>query len=92
MMRVCIALDFTPKQLARNAGVPFKELKPLLNLPANTMPDPQYDEVWWAVSEYVAKHIGLLMAVRAEMNKLMQKSRAKKIARAEQFRSTHDRR
>lgn len=82
LWRICHALDETPRVLARNIGVPYKDLEPLLKGPRV---DIDRDEVWWLIDEHVARKLGALLAIRQEMNRALQDDRVRRAARMERF-------
>lgn len=92
LWRLCHALDQHPTDVAANAGIPYKEFKALLKLDAAQMPEPEYDEVWEKLSAYLSKHIGLMMASKYEINRMLQRSRTRKALRQERFNKFHDKR
>lgn len=81
-MRICKALDEPPKLLAKNIGVPYAELHPLLD-PLHLLVELDRDETWWLISQYVDKRIGVLLAARAELNKALQKDRSRRAVRVQ---------
>lgn len=80
LWRICKALGEEPEELARRLGVPFAEVKPLLD-PLHRLAELDRDEVWWKLFEYVDKRLGLILAVRTELNKALQKDRTKRAVR-----------
>ncbi len=66
--------------LAANIGVEYDELAPLLDERIAVV-EIDRDEVWWKISEHLAKRLGELMAARKELNKALQKDRAARAAR-----------
>lgn len=80
LWRICKALDEPPRVLAANIGVPYSELKPLL-APRHELAEMDRDEVWWRLSEYVNQRLGLMMAIRSELNKALQRDRANRAVR-----------
>lgn len=92
LWRICHALDEHPSTLAENIGVPYKELKPLLNKTKSRIADPDYEEVWWKLNEYVSKRIGSLMATKYELNKMLQDARVRKVKQHQRQKAYHERR
>lgn len=75
--------------LARNIGVKYKELEPLL-MPHNLIEDIDRDEVWWKIKEYVSHRLAMLLTVNSELNKQLQKQRVKRVQRLERFKKVYD--
>lgn len=90
LWRICHAIDEPPRLLARNIGVPFKELEPLLHHMAGMLVEMDRDEVWWKIDEYVSRKLGMILAIKYEMNKALQRDRKKRVQRQERFRKFHD--
>lgn len=89
LMRICHALDVTPKELARGIGVSYKkEIEPLLGQ-RSLIAEIEKDEVWFLISEYVAKRMGSLMAIRFELNRALQADRVRRAAHHNRFRKYH---
>jgi hypothetical protein len=83
--RVCYALELHPTELAERLGVNYKkEIKPLLNATGGQI-GFEYDDLWIKIQELVSEKMGYCMAVRGEIDKALQKERAKRIQRYEQF-------
>lgn len=90
LWRICHALDEPPRMLAKNIGVDYKDLHPLLEGQRGELAELDRDEVWWKISEYVSQKTGLLLAVREELNRKLQADRVKRVSRIERFKSYHD--
>lgn len=88
LVRICNALDETPRELAKNIGVKYKELEPFL-APRYTLVEMDIDDVWWRIGEYVDERLGFIMAARMELNKALEKDRAARIARLQRFKTHH---
>lgn len=86
LWRVCKALDEPPRMLAANIGVPYEELEPLL-YDRHKLAELDRDEVWWKIAEYADKRMGLIMAIRVELNKALQRDRAKRAVRVASMRT-----
>lgn len=84
LWRICHALDEPPRMLAKNIDRPYSEVAPLLD-DRHHLIEIDRDETWWAISRYVDKKIGLLLAIKAELNKALQHDRAKRLTRIEHF-------
>lgn len=80
LWRVCKALDEPPRMLAANMGVPYEELAPLLD-ERHKLAEIDRDEVWWKLAEYVDRRMGLILAVRSELNKALQQDRQRRAVR-----------
>lgn len=80
-MRICKALDVPPRMLAVHLGVEYADLEPMLNRPYSQLPSVDEDEVWWRLYELISERIAMLMVVRAELDRALQKSRTKKAQR-----------
>jgi len=85
LWRICHALDEPPRMLAKNAGVEYKDLEPLLHGQRSLLAEIDRDHVWWAVSEYVNMKLGLLLGIKQELNTALQKERVKRAAKLERF-------
>lgn len=90
LWRICHALDLSPRELAKNIGVKYKELEPLLRT-RSQVAEIDCDEVWWLISDLVSKQCGYLMAIRSELSKALQKDRVKRIQRHDKFHEYHRR-
>jgi len=90
--RIVLALDDTPKGLAEKLGVDVKDLTPLMKTDAKTVSDLETDDVWWALAGHVSKRIGMLLAIKYEMNKLLQGQRAVRAERKRRLERIHGRR
>ena len=80
LWRICKALDEPPRMLAANLGVPYSELAPLLD-ERHLLAEIDRDETWWILSEYVSKRLGLMLAIRSELDKALQQDRSKRAVR-----------
>lgn len=85
LWRICHALDLTPKELAKSIGVAYKEVEPLLVGQQQMLAEIDRDEVWWLIYEFIGKRMGYMMAVRHELDKALQKDRAKRLNRHKRF-------
>lgn len=81
LMRICKALDEPPRMLAYNLGVDYSELEPLLD-DRHKLAEMDKDYVWWELSRYVDERLGVLMAIRFEMTKALEKDRSRRAVRA----------
>lgn len=75
--------------LAKNIGVDYAELEPLLSDRAAMLVDQDRDEVWWKIDEYVSRKIGMMLAIKFEMNKALQEQRQRRVQRVDRFRRFH---
>lgn len=89
LWRICHALDEPPRMLAKNAGVEYKDLLPLLDGQRGMLVELDRDEVWWKISEYVSRKTGMLLAIREELNRKLQADRTKRVTRLKRFRDYH---
>lgn len=80
LSRICLALNVSPKQLAKELEVPFADVKPFLDQ-RHVLAEMHNDEFWWKLSEHVSRRLGSLMAIRQELQKAVQHDRARRIAR-----------
>lgn len=85
LRNVLLALNETPKQLADSLGVKYHELEPLLDV-HSPLADMDYGWLWWKIYEHVNTRLGLILAARHEINKGLQKDRARRVARIETVR------
>lgn len=91
LWRICHAIDLHPSELAAELNVPYKEIKLLLKTPVSKIADPDYEETWWLIGEYVSKRIGTLMAIKYELNKMLQSARTDKVTRTERMKKHYER-
>lgn len=89
MERICHALDESPRRLARNIGVKWKDFEPLLD-ERHMIAEIDRDEVWWKVMHYTNKRLGHILAIKSELNKALQKDRKKRLLRQERFKRLHN--
>lgn len=90
LWRICHALDIPPKELAREIGVDYqKDLAPLLAERRHVV-EIDRDETWWLISDFVARRTGLLMAIKLELDRALQKDRAARVTRQKRFDRFHD--
>lgn len=89
LWRICHALDEPPRMLAKNIGVDYKDLLPLLDGQRGALAELDRDEVWFKINEYVSKKTGLLLAIREELNRKLQADRTKRTTRLTRFRDYH---
>ncbi len=80
LWRICHALDMPPRMLAAAIDVPYTELEPLLD-ERHLLVEMDRNEVWWKLAEFVNERMGMLMAVRHELDKSLQKDRAARAVR-----------
>lgn len=84
LWRICHALDEPPRMLAKNIGLPYEEIAPLLRS-RHTVAEIDKDDTWWAINSYVDRKLGLLLAIKADLNRALQKDRAKRLMRIKDF-------
>lgn len=90
-MRVCKALDLTPKQLAKKLKLSYDDdVQPLLSGGKSTIGELDRDEIWWKIDMYVSKRMGFLMAIKSELAKGIQKDRARRVLTQERFNKFHE--
>lgn len=82
--RVCKALDLSPRQLAAAIDVPYSEIAPLLS-PYVALSDLDRTPMWWVIFGLINDKTALLLAARAELDKRLQKDRAKRAAYTSDF-------
>lgn len=85
LWRICKALDEPPRVLASNIGVRYEELAPLLDA-RHKLAELDRDEVWWKIAEYTDRRLGMIMAVREELNRTLQKQRSQRAVRVAMMR------
>ncbi|RTL04965.1 hypothetical protein EKK58_09160 [Candidatus Dependentiae bacterium] len=78
-MRICHALDEHPSELARNAGISYEDIVPLIKYKGPL----SEDDAWWKIKDYVSAKTGMLMAIGVELNVALQKDRARRITNYE---------
>lgn len=74
----------TPGKFAKAVGIPWGEFVPLLD---NRPPTQDEDAAWILINEYVNNRLGLLMAVRHELNVNLQTTRARRAVRLQRVRA-----
>lgn len=79
--RMVHALDVTPVELAKMIGVRPASIRATMSLPKHVMPDVHDSEVLWAVAKIVDEQLGMLLAIRQELNKLSQPLRVERATR-----------
>lgn len=85
LRRVCYALDEHPTRLASSIGVPYKELQPLLTGQSSLLVEMDRDDTWIKIMEYVDIRLGLLLAIKGELSKKLQKDLVKRLRQTERF-------
>lgn len=85
LMRICHGLDLKPWQLARVIGIPYKELKPLLDDRRWQLAEMTKDDMLWAIMDYTTKRLGEVMAIRRELNVKLQRDRVRQAAHLARF-------
>jgi hypothetical protein len=81
LMRVCYALDVSPRMLAKGAGVSYSDQIVPLMRPYYEIAGTPAEDTWWAISQYVNQRLGEMLAAQQELQRHMQSSRAKRAAR-----------
>lgn len=84
LVRICAALELTPRVLAKKLGVPYKEIEPLLNA-RHMLAEIDRDETWWKIAQYVDGRLAMHMAVKNELSKALQRDRVKRAARIARY-------
>jgi len=80
LMRLCKALDLSPRQLAAAIDVPYADLQPLESKYAGLV-DIDRSPIWWSIMELIDKRTALLLAARHELNTKLTKDRAHRALR-----------
>lgn len=80
LKRICAALDVKPNELADMLGVSYGDVLALLG-PRTRVADIDMDEAWYEIAEYVETQLGLLMAVKLELNAALQKDKERRALR-----------
>lgn len=81
VVRICHALDLTPRELAKSVGISYAELKPLLGLRQQEL-DMLGGDTWWLISEFIDKQLAMLMAARLDLSRALQKDRTQRVLRS----------
>lgn len=79
LLRVCHALDLHPHELAKALGMKQGEVKSLITL--QVQEHDMDGELWTGIEKYVNDQLAYLMAVKLDMQRVMQKHRAKQALR-----------
>lgn len=87
IMRMCHGLDLKPWQLAKVIGIPYKELKPLLNDQRWQLAEMTKDDTLWKIMDYTTVRLGQIMAIRHELNVKLQRDRARQAAHLARFKA-----
>jgi hypothetical protein len=90
LWRICHALDEPPPILAKNIGVPYADLKPLLDGQRFMLAEIDREQIWWLIMEHVSKRLGSIMAVRSELDRALQKDRMQRVQRVKKIRAKYD--
>lgn len=86
LWRICHALDEPPRMLAKNIGVEFHELAPLLDGERWVLAEVDRDHVWLEISAYVDRKTAMLMAVREELTRALHKERVRRATKLQRTR------
>lgn len=89
LRRMLHALDMTPEDLAREIAQGDRKyqryvrklLEDWQDKPLTQLPDVDRDDVWFEISNYVDKQTGYLLALRNELQRLLQRSREARAVR-----------
>lgn len=76
--RICRALNGRPRDIAKQIGVPYEDLRPLLDTREGTLIEIDRDEVWAKLADRVDQMLGELMAVREAMQRKLAKDRQRR--------------
>jgi len=74
-----------PTELASVLEVPYADVYKMLDQRHNVV-EIDRDEVWWQIAGIIDEQLGLLMAVRLELSKALQKDRTQRALRHAQVR------
>lgn len=77
LTRIQLALDLTPRELAKRLDLPYREVLDRHG-PRASMSDIDTDPFWLALSQYVDTRLAGVMAVREELQRLIRVQRAKR--------------
>lgn len=86
--RMLHALDMTPRDLARELAGGDRQLQREISAtlrvwattPANRLSDVDRDELWFSIEAHVDKQLAYLLALKHELNVLLQKQRQERAA------------
>lgn len=78
--RLCHATDLSLRELAKSSGISLKDLE-TLNDPRMYMLEWQKDDTWWLFKDYIDKQLGMLMALNTDLNRHLQRDRARQATR-----------
>lgn len=81
LLRVCEALDTDPRKLAEALGMRWRDFEHYVNVADGLLPDVDQDEVWWNLYELTSQRLAVLLALRAELDRKVQRVRVKKAKR-----------
>lgn len=80
LLRICKALNLTPRELAKCIDTPYVEIEPLLTT-RWMLADTDRSDVWFKISEYTRKRLGELMVAQSELTKITEQHRTQRVAR-----------
>lgn len=83
LWRVCRAIDEKPSQLAKNIGVAYYEIKPLLD--HGPLVEMDRDDTWLKIIEHVDRRLGLMLAVKKELSLRMQNEMLARLKQTQRF-------
>ncbi len=78
LVRICVALDITPRALAIKLGIEYEILQPYFAQKSSSI---ESDETWLKVNDYVNTQMGFIMAARLDLNRALQKGREERVER-----------
>lgn len=80
LKRICSAMDIKPVELAEMLGVPYADVYKMLG-PRARIVEIDMDETWLDIVDYVNTQLGLLLAVKDELNRALQKDKTQRAMR-----------
>lgn len=90
LVRLCHALDVTPRELASSIGLRYAELQPLLKTQIGQL-DLVGDDTWWMISDHISRQVGLLLAAKQDLDAALEKDRARRALRTAQLKAGYGR-
>ncbi|MFN3612578.1 hypothetical protein [Tepidimonas sp.] len=85
--RICKALGLAPRDLAKVLGVPETEIKAMLDLTARQLVSADMDYELATLANRVDSAIGVLLAIREELQRKLYYDRQRRLARHERVRN-----
>jgi len=81
LQRICNAIEIDPKDLAKRLDLKYKtDIEPFLHLPASQLAI-ELDDTFDTIYQHVSERVAMLLAVKFELDKQLQKERERRLQR-----------